>query len=332
MRPTLPRRQLQIPRFSPLAAWKSLSPEISLITTNECLNSNFLSSNESKFETRIERVYRISSFNLQHVDNKSGDSGISADKEIGNSPDTSKIPQAYLASSWIPQQDLEDDEESVTDREKMNFAPKEIEQQFTNGHMFSLSLPRDNLNESNNVYCAQKLQKKTVDSYDQNLNSFTKNSNWYLGSQPNSIDESISKKETGRSQIISQMTRGKHVMYLPTNSESFESNQKLEVPIRVPSNEIDHEHNHQNKISESKVMKSDKKKSKSNRFNFQSTIRQNQMKKIAEKLSKEAEEKELRRLTELEAMQKVYILFDSVFFFSFLKLIFFNENIAYFAY
>lgn len=47
-------------------------------------------------------------------------------------------------------------------------------------------------------------------------------------------------------------------------------------------------------------------RSKSNRkFTFQSTIRQIERKRIAEKLSREAEEKEKRRLRELEAMKKV---------------------------
>jgi hypothetical protein len=46
-------------------------------------------------------------------------------------------------------------------------------------------------------------------------------------------------------------------------------------------------------------------KRRNHRYKFQSTIRQTEMKKIAEKLSKEAVEKEMKRLSELEAMKRV---------------------------
>lgn len=44
---------------------------------------------------------------------------------------------------------------------------------------------------------------------------------------------------------------------------------------------------------------------KPKRFTFQSTVRQIERKRLAEKLSREAEKKEKQRLRELEAMQKV---------------------------
>lgn len=44
---------------------------------------------------------------------------------------------------------------------------------------------------------------------------------------------------------------------------------------------------------------------KGRRFTFQSTVRQIERRKIADKLSREAEEREAQRLSELEAMQKV---------------------------
>lgn len=44
---------------------------------------------------------------------------------------------------------------------------------------------------------------------------------------------------------------------------------------------------------------------KGRRFTFQSTVRQIERRKIADKLSREAEEREVQRLSELEAMQKV---------------------------
>lgn len=44
---------------------------------------------------------------------------------------------------------------------------------------------------------------------------------------------------------------------------------------------------------------------KSKRFTFQSTVRQIERRRLAEKLSREAERKEQQRLSELEAMQRV---------------------------
>lgn len=53
--------------------------------------------------------------------------------------------------------------------------------------------------------------------------------------------------------------------------------------------------NHQQKSS----------KSRSHRFTFQSTVRQIERRRIADRLSKEAEQKEAERISELEAMRRV---------------------------
>lgn len=322
----MPRRQLQIPRFSPVAAWKSLANETNMLDSrNNKISSSLLQLQDesSKHETKIERIYREPSFNLHHLDNKSGDSGISADKEIGgnNSPD-GQMPTAYLMSSWTPQQDLEEDEESVDGDEKESFHHHDNDksQSFvnaTNGHMFSLSLPRDNFSVSdkgqpqNNFYTLQKFRKSAAEVFSTNVNNndgkiniqnYPGDSNWLLSSQPNSIDDYSPRKEGERNQIISQMTKGKHVMYLPTN---FDDNHRYESTININNNNNnyndDNDESPRYKFSEGKPTKS---KSKS-KFKFQSTIRQVERRKIAEKLSREAEEKEMHRLGELEAMQKV---------------------------
>lgn len=238
LRPTLPRRQLQIPRFSPVAAWKSLLTDTNMNDvkngklSSSLLQLHIMSAEDSRHETKIEKIYREPSFNLQQLDNKSGDSGISADKEIsGNSPD-GQMPQAYLMSSWTPQQDLEEDEEESVDgndKESYHQADQEKSQSITtNGHMFSLSLPRDNHSvsdktQSNNFYSLQKFRKNVADVFGSitNVNdnkiqiqNYGVDSNWLLSSQPNSIDELAPRKEVERSQIISQMTSGKHVVSL----------------------------------------------------------------------------------------------------------------------
>ena len=270
---------------------------------------------EAKQETKIERIYREPSFNLQQLDNKSGDSGISADKEIsGNSPD-GQMPQAYLMSSWTPQQDLEEDEEESTDGNDKEEYQQNDPAITTNGHMFSLSLPRDNHSVSdktpqNNFYSLQKFRKTVADVFGSmsaenkiQIQNYGVDSNWLLSSQPNSIDEFSPRKESERNQIISQMTSGKHVMYLPTNFAN-EDNHKYESTIHIQQNEDYRESSPVYKYQEENE-NSKKSKSKSHKFKFQSTIRQVERRKIAEKLSREAEEKEMLRLSELEAMQKV---------------------------
>lgn len=320
LRPTLPRRHLQIPRFSPVAAWKSLAVDVNMNDANNGkLSSSLLQlhMDEARQETKIEKIYREPSFNLQHMDNKSGDSGISADKEVsGNSPD-GQMPQAYLMSSWTPQQDLEEDEE---ESDKGSYQPEADKSQvFTtanNGHMFSLSLPRDNTsvsekNPQNNFYSLQKLRKTVADVFGSisnvndnkiQINNYGVDSNWLLSSQPNSIDELAPRKEGN--QIISQMTSGKHVMYLPTNFDD----QKYEPQVPTLANDDDYRdttptHKYQNDEEEPPIKT--KSKSKKHKFQFQSTIRQVERRKIAEKLSREAEQKEMMRLSELDAMNRV---------------------------
>ena len=287
------------------------------------LQLHIINAEDSRNETKIEKIYREPSFNLQQLDNKSGDSGISADKEIsGNSPD-GQMPQAYLMSSWTPQQDLEEDEEeSVEANDKESYHqtdPDKSQSTTTNGHMFSLSLPRDNHSvsdkaPSNNFYSLQKFRKSVADAFGSitNVNdnkiqiqNYGVDSNWLLSSQPNSIDELSPRKEVERSQIISQMTSGKHVMYLPTN---YENGNKYDSAVHIP-NDQDHDMRESSPINkyheDEEPIKSTKSKSKNHKFKFQSTIRQVERRKIAEKLSREAEEMEMHRLSELEAMQKV---------------------------
>ena len=325
----MPRRQLTVPRFSPIAAWKSLLVDTNSNDLKNSKNSSsslhlHLNNDEVKQETKIERIYREPSFNLHHLDNKSGDSGISADKEMGgNSPD-GQMPQAYLLSSWTPQQDLEEDEEeSVDGDDKESYLHNDADksQSFavtTNGHMFSLSLPRDNHSVSdktpqNNFYSLQKFRKTVADVFGSissindtkvQIQNYGVDSNWLLSSQPNSIDELSPRKEGERNQIISQMTSGKHVMYLPTNYDDH----KFESTINLPSNNENEirELSPSYKYREDEIIQTPtKSKSKSHKFKFQSTIRQVERRKIAEKLSREAEENEQMRLGELEAMQKV---------------------------
>lgn len=231
VRPTLPRRQYEVPRFSPAAAWKNLAINDCDIAaspdemTNVCEKQNFSSYsandineptlNQQLLENRIERVYRdpIPGF----LDNKSGDSGISGDagmlQERVESPtardcqnNDNKIGPFLMP--WTPLQDL--GEESSSDEAEMANSKEELTKLVNRGHVFSLSLPReshllgyggDNLQlaDVKTFNSLQKL-KRTVssafggsnDSREQNKPPIYHNENWMLSrSAPNSIDNNL---------------------------------------------------------------------------------------------------------------------------------------------
>lgn len=167
LRPTLPRRQYDIPRFSPSAAWRTL--EISLDSpktdgrpsTHAAVRGDDRTQVSSpelprrQLEERIQRVYRepIPGFS----DNKSGDSGISGDAGLADRPDSSSRQLQNNADDepvskvgpfltpWTPQQDLNDDSSSDGAVDvNGTIGSKEESTKLSNcGHIFSLSLPRE---------------------------------------------------------------------------------------------------------------------------------------------------------------------------------------------
>lgn len=153
LRPMLPRKQFDIPRFSPAAAWRLLAAEDEKRDdTIDWLNSMDKAhhlpleprQDSERSEERIERIYREPVPGVQ-TDNKSGDSGISGDAGLVERPESPgrhaqrKAEQEYLGT-WTPQQDL--GEESSTDDD----TEESIKHQLTTYHhkqVFSLTLPRD---------------------------------------------------------------------------------------------------------------------------------------------------------------------------------------------
>ncbi|XP_058444589.1 uncharacterized protein LOC131426144 isoform X2 [Malaya genurostris] len=178
LRPTLPRKQFDIPRFSPAAAWRLLtteddfgrdSTELFPFTEKKTVLRS-LETVDAAAEDRIERIYREPIPGLQ--DNKSGDSGISGDAglpDIGeaqmtsskerDSPESSPVDDnnsgnngwssnAIRLTPWTPQQDLEDDDDttgSCDNRQLMEETPLSggPNDFSSKGHLFSLSLPRE---------------------------------------------------------------------------------------------------------------------------------------------------------------------------------------------
>lgn len=78
LRPILPRRQLEIPRFSPNAAWRSLSLERSGRHTETHEETQSSEGQDSVFESRIQRFTRPTA-PPRGSGEKSADSGISGD-------------------------------------------------------------------------------------------------------------------------------------------------------------------------------------------------------------------------------------------------------------
>ncbi|XP_076547238.1 uncharacterized protein LOC143305915 isoform X1 [Osmia lignaria lignaria] len=158
LRPTLPKKQLEIPRFSPSAAWRLLSaleaPGPSMSTASEELPVTF--------EERIERSSRPPppfplSLGPRSWHDKSGDSGISGDAGAANddSLDVSTINRMKttpIRPAWTPQQDL--GEESSSDAGVDSPPPPPLPTPFKyppRAHVFSLSLPRD---DARTYFCA----------------------------------------------------------------------------------------------------------------------------------------------------------------------------------
>lgn len=110
--------------------------------------------------------------------------------------------------------------------------------------------------------------------------------------------------------LMRNLTNGRHKMYLPIsdrdiNNDGVPAKKQLtsETDMNdLPDNSLSVHINNNDKNPKDGVLSIISQKS--NRFTFQSTIRKIERRRLAERLSKEAEEKEAQRLSELEAMRK----------------------------
>ncbi|XP_060516187.1 uncharacterized protein LOC132695750 [Cylas formicarius] len=332
LRPILPKKQLEIPRFSPAAAWKLLSS----VELNDDNNGTLASDDVPvMIEETIEKYSRPPPPDIQlgpRSNDKSGDSGISGDAgPVGcdeTLDSTKKGPSFFerkISPSWTPQQDLEED--SSLEELNLETPLKSRRLQLNRPHVFSLSLPRDNQlavymadKTSYHQYTGLQKIKRSVSgvlnnlSHKKDLTQSNANpeegNNWFFSkSAPNSLE--IRHNENEQSNFTSTTAGHKsstsRVMYLPemgrkspelyklsAYSKSCEDLTQSMVPEPLqdpPPKTYDCE------------WKPPIKKPK--KFTFQSTVRQIERRRMAEKLSKEAERKEKQRLRELEAMQRV---------------------------
>ncbi|XP_032595188.1 uncharacterized protein LOC6567182 [Drosophila grimshawi] len=262
IRPTLPRRQVETPSFSPTLAWRSL----------------------------IEEQERIDKSNIIQIRN----STLNAASEMPIQPNrVTQIKQlakpTHLLTTWTPEQDLEDDHDdrvkglgAEDDSSSDEYRSKCEEDGFlfygsktknytgTPIHTFSLSLPRDShihnargigILNSSEICNYKSLQKSKPENYfhsnmnpsssQRNLTShaqldngcvtnFESSNNWMLHKNVSSTDLHTKSLEHGSKrqrlvsvepQSIKFLTGGKHVMYLPGSND--QSN-----PLKVaPTNE-----------------------------------------------------------------------------------------------
>ncbi|XP_072159861.1 uncharacterized protein [Bemisia tabaci] len=319
LRPTLPRKQLDIPRFSPTAAWRLLSALESPVQSEE--------DDLVMLEERIPLPAPL------HHHEKSGDSGISGDA----SPHSTHNSQA----AWTPQQDLE---ETSSDG-GLESAPVSPESLGTAkfSPRFSLSLPRDDRlslyvkpdkmgysdsHQPSSLHSLKKLRRSVSGAFGRSVNSnnlshdSNLNENWVLSrSVPSSLNHrwSDSSPENEDDLLLSSLTKqpsfsylatGGHVMYLPGQLPEINPISVSTIKNSEPSSL---QHNEPQSMSKSCDALNSKESAPCNpprfrtgrKFTFQSTVRQIERRRIAEKLSKEAEQKERQRLSELEAMRRV---------------------------
>ncbi|KAG8312552.1 hypothetical protein J6590_020474 [Homalodisca vitripennis] len=232
LRPILPRKQLDIPRFSPTAAWRLLSALESPPPSEE--------DDLVPLEDRIPAPHHI------HPD-KSGDSGISGDASPQHQDSTHNSQAA-----WTPQQDLEETS-SDGGLESAPLSPESLPlAKFS--PRFSLSLPRD---DRLAIYSQSDKMKEEPDSFQslkklkrsmsgalgrgvgggvKETTSLPLDNNWVLSrSVPNSLNNGNASLQRWSSSSpsspdqedelslvkqpsFSYLATGGHVMYLPEYS------------------------------------------------------------------------------------------------------------------
>ncbi|XP_063221637.1 serine/arginine repetitive matrix protein 1-like [Bacillus rossius redtenbacheri] len=317
LRPTLPKKQLEIPRFSPTAAWRLLSAQTAAPAA------------PAARPPRVERERPILPPPHSSLD-KSGDSGISGD--------ASPLAQ----DTWTPQQDLE---ESSSDGGE----PPGRAHPFSPRAVFSLSLPRDDrlcnaLFAGSGDESPQAPTREVPPSYSslqklrRSVSGFGRkegergaalDENWVLSrSVPNSLntthklapwdkDPSTSSPSTPDRPSFSYLASGGHVMYLPQLESRRDAPAHRERSYSASALLPRPHHDEMRQLGRSPSppppagppppppADDDERRAKGRRFTFQSTVRQIERRRLAERLSREAEQKERRRLGELEAMRRV---------------------------
>ncbi|XP_060806010.1 uncharacterized protein LOC106133344 [Amyelois transitella] len=366
LRPTLPKKQPAVPRFSPAAAWRQLaSLDAHLAAETQPLAV------ETKMAAEISPE---SSPRSEQSADKSGDSGISGDHaHSDHRVDSPRHPQESPPAAWTPQQDLGDSSSDGAGGARGLLLPGGAVTYNPGAQPFSLSLPRDSdrgkqLQQGFNSL--QKLRKSVSGALGAALGSRRfdlehepmlqePEQNWFLTkSAPNSLsnpllfqppvrakgstEDDIKEESTPPSEkeeessswrpSNSYLSWGGHVMYLPPAPSApdqplsilspldrpvrSKSSGCLEVAARAARAGLASEMRERERSASPELARALPARVEPNpnrntnvgrgkRFTFQSTVRQLERRRLAEKLSREADLKEQQRKTELEAMRRV---------------------------
>lgn len=382
VRPTLPRRQFDIPRFNPAEAWRSLN-ESFIRTASSLPSSGREATLQMHYPQREEHIVRplnrvmMAAADAQRMlydSSRSAESGISSGEDLhanGGDAKMAGVRADGLPSTWTPQQDLgdddDDDDHDGADEEMLSdcmppakahehFYPEVTDnitrsRQRNHCSMFSLSLPRDTHMTSSTTDGDKPAGYNSLKNHAQETGnaeprrrattvepSVQSDDNWLLSSSaPNSLDfivngcpplsiehrsavrqrsqppaMSVHHLPVSPSVSLKYFSSGPHVMCLPVSVADTAEPPTLhgnggggaDTSDGVPptpnvasapatllhhrlATKINHHHHHHH------------------RFTFQSTVRQIERRRLAERLSHEAALKEAQRRSELESMQRV---------------------------
>ncbi|XP_028174817.1 uncharacterized protein LOC114363327 [Ostrinia furnacalis] len=364
LRPTLPKKQPSMPRFSPAAAWRQLAS----------LDAHLASETQPlAVETKMSAdISAESSPRSEQSADKSGDSGISGDH--AHSDHRVDSPRHHTQESspaaWTPQQDLGDSSSDGAGGVALHVGGPRVATYSPGAQPFSLSLPRDGQDRGKPLQqgfnSLQKLRKSVSGALGAALGSRRfdlehepmlqePEQNWFLTkSAPNSLSNPLlfqqprakgSTEEDIKEESIapsekddmaawrpsnSYLSWGGHVMYLPPAPAAPDqplSMLAIDRPVRSKSSGCleaaaraaraalasemrERERSASPELARALPARVEPVSRTSNaprgkRFTFQSTVRQLERRKLAEKLSREADLKEQQRRTELEAMRRV---------------------------
>lgn len=223
--------------------------------------------------------------------------------------------------SWTPQQDLEGEDDSISEEDLNNNTNNKstIGAKFTlrAGNVFSLSLPRENQLA---MYMEEKarLASSTRTSTTQNQSKqptashvvTEQNDNWFLSrSAPNSLNNGPTSLEHEQGRFM-YLPPWREQRSRPVNSKQYQSqHQQLQLKHAKSCENLatapSRPQNLQDPPASADQASTNGTSGKPRRFTFQSTVRQIERRRLAERLSREAERKERQRLGELAAMQRV---------------------------
>ena len=257
IRPLMPKRFREVPRFSPNAAWKYLggdssptfSKEFEMIKSKETYNP--------AFDRQLK--YPV---NARGSCEKSGDSGISGDAEstgpmiephdiiearnIGPVAVSTPVMFSKIGlRNWTPEQDLGEHSlnESADDLDNDNSSSnnKEIKSGIR-GDLFDLfNLNRDQINFDDN-FDKQNIENvntsKSEDDFGTGVEDFISSSdwreNWSMARSLPHPQKSSSDYNNSSSRILNASSRSTSSMYLPQYSPPQEAMDKNEPPMYHP--------------------------------------------------------------------------------------------------